>query len=240
MSRKREATLIGVAAVGVAAVGAAAIGLYSYYLTQKASTQTRKGRGAPMTREDVDRWVAVLETPEREAVLQPTKIVELIRTLLTTVPLVADIGVASHGGRRCIADIGAGTGWFTERLVTAFPSACVYATDPEGEMLAHIRDRISKGSVETVLVSADTLRMGLPEPADVALLCNVYHHIGDGDSGRRVAYLRACHSSGDIRPGGYVVIIEQKPGDRATPGPPDARRLERSTIIREFEQVRLG
>lgn len=83
-----------------------------------------------------------------------------------------------------------------------------------------------------VVPSADT-RFGLPLRAHVALLVTSYHHME-----HRVEVLRNSVAH-DLVPGAYIVVIEHKTGELPIPAPPDYLRLERSTIIAEFEAAGL-
>lgn len=175
--------------------------------------------------EDAVAWAARFDVPEREAWLQPATVIEEVLA-----PLVPPPAAGAGSGRPVVADIGAGTGFFTVRLAAALPHAIVVATDPEDGMRAYTARRARDNGLTNVQVTAaGTGRMGLPARATLALLCTVYHHIDD-----RVAYLRASAAQ-DLVPGGLVVVIEHKTGDLPIPTPPPAMRFERSVIVAEFE-----
>ena len=101
-----------------------------------------------------------------------------------------------------IADIGAGTGYFTVRLAKSAAAPKVFAVDIEPSMVKYVGERASKeGLAGVVPVQAGADSPNLPEPVDVVLIVDTYHHIGD-----RVAYFRRLRSS--LKPGGRVAIID--------------------------------
>ena len=118
---------------------------------------------------------------------------------------------------RTVADIGAGTGYFTVRLAKSKASPKVYASDIEPSMVTYLRERAAKESLDNVIVvQASPDGPNLPEPVDLILTVNTYHHIGD-----REAYFRRLATS--IRPGGQVAIIDFKPDSPI--GPPKEFRF---------------
>jgi ubiquinone/menaquinone biosynthesis C-methylase UbiE len=116
-----------------------------------------------------------------------------------------------------VADIGAGTGYFSVRLAKSEAAPRVYAVDIEPSMVSYVRERASKeglSNVTAVLASAE--QPNLPEPVDLVLIVDTYHHIGD-----REAYFRRLVKS--IKPGGQVAIIDFKPD--SPEGPPKEFRF---------------
>ena len=112
--------------------------------------------------------------------------------------------IAALGLKRgqVVADIGAGTGYFTVRLAKSPATPKVYASDIEPSMVTYVRERAVKerlSNVVAVQAAADT--PNLPEPVDVVLIVNTYHHIGDRD-----AYFRRLAKS--LKPGGRIAIID--------------------------------
>ena len=111
-----------------------------------------------------------------------------------------------------VADIGAGTGYFSVRLAKSKASPKVYAADIEPSMVRYLRERAAKEGLNNVIaVQASADEPNLPEPVDLVLIVDTYHHIGD-----REAYFRRLAKS--IKPGGQVVIIDFKPD--SPEGPP--------------------
>jgi cyclopropane fatty-acyl-phospholipid synthase-like methyltransferase len=128
-----------------------------------------------------------------------------------------------------VADIGAGTGYFSVRLAKAVPSGTVYAVDVEAAMLDHIRTRATAehlANITTVLAAPDSPK--LPKPVNTILIVDTYHHIPS-----RVAYFRALQSS--LLPGGRVAIVDFKKD--SPEGPPPEFRFDPDRIIGEMRQA---
>jgi ubiquinone/menaquinone biosynthesis C-methylase UbiE len=116
-----------------------------------------------------------------------------------------------------VADIGAGTGYFSVRLAKSNASPKVYAADIEPEMVSYLRERAAKEGLNNLIaVQAAADQPNLPEPVDLILIVDTYHHIGD-----REAYFRRLAKS--MKPGGRVVIIDFKPD--SPEGPPKEFRF---------------
>lgn len=116
-----------------------------------------------------------------------------------------------------VADVGAGTGYFTVRLAKSKASPKVYASDIEPSMITYLRERAAKEGLDNVIaVQASTDGPNLPEPVDLILIVNTYHHIGD-----RETYFRKLTTS--LKAGGHVAIIDFKPDSPV--GPPKQFRF---------------
>ena len=79
-----------------------------------------------------------------------------------------------------VADVGAGTGYFTWRMARAVaPTGRVYASDVQPEMLSLLRRSMAeRGVVNVVPVMATAKDAGLaPASLDLALLVDVYHEL---------------------------------------------------------------
>jgi ubiquinone/menaquinone biosynthesis C-methylase UbiE len=116
-----------------------------------------------------------------------------------------------------VADIGAGTGYFSVRLAKSKVAPKVYASDIEPSMVSYLRERAAKESLNNMIaVQAAADQPNLPEPVDLVLIVDTYHHIGD-----REAYFRKLAKS--LKPGGRVAIIDFKPD--SPDGPPKEFRF---------------
>ncbi len=130
---------------------------------------------------------------------------------------------------QAVADIGAGTGYFSVRLAKSAAAPKVYAADIEPAMVKYVQDRAAgEGlkNVTAVLAAADT--PNLPEPVDVVLIVDTYHHIGG-----REAYFRRLAKS--LRRGGRVAIVDFKPD--SPQGPPQEFRFTPEQIKSEMAQA---
>jgi ubiquinone/menaquinone biosynthesis C-methylase UbiE len=124
-----------------------------------------------------------------------------------------------------VADIGAGTGYFSRRF--AMHAAKVYAVDIDKGLL-DIAAKSAPPNLVTVLADPDNPKLP-PSSVDVVFFCDVLHHI-DG----RVAYLRNLKKT--LKPGGRIVAIEFYKRDLPL-GPPDSMKLSEETVISEFREA---
>jgi predicted methyltransferase len=121
-----------------------------------------------------------------------------------------------------VADIGAGTGYFTIRLADVLPRGRVYAVDVEPEMIQHLRERARVAKIDNLhALEASRDDPRLPEAVDLALLVNVQGLMVNPRD--YFARLRAS-----LKPGGRVAIISARPG--ASPGPPAAMRVSAEKV----------
>jgi arsenite methyltransferase len=106
---------------------------------------------------------------------------------------------------RQVADIGAGSGYFTFRLATAVaPGGRVYAVDPDDDMLDIVREQAATAASEVVAIRATDDDPALPNPVDLAFISHTFHHLQ-----QPAAYLARLRTS--LSSGGRVVVLEPKP-----------------------------
>lgn len=163
---------------------------------------------------DVAHWSSVFDDPKRDEWQQPDRIVAALKL---------EPGMS-------VADIGAGTGYFSRRLSSAVgASGAVFVVEVEPNLVTHLRDRAETektANVIPVLASADNPR--LPAASiDLALFVDAYHHV-DG----RLAYLAVLKRA--LRAGGRVAIVEWKPGKQPVGPPEEDHKLAREQVIREM------
>lgn len=161
--------------------------------------------------EDPEHWAKMFDDPARDAWQQPDLCVQRLA-------LAKDARVA---------DIGAGTGYFAMRLAKAVPDGKVWAVDIEPGMVRYMNARARKqghGNVTAILGTADDPL--LPEPVDLILIVDTYHHIGN-----RQAYFEKLGEF--LRPGGRIAIIDFKKGDLPV-GPPDEMKLAPLAVTKEL------
>jgi ubiquinone/menaquinone biosynthesis C-methylase UbiE len=131
-----------------------------------------------------------------------------------------------------VADIGAGTGYFTRRFAAAVgPQGKAVGLDIEPTMVTHINEEAQKRRLPNLSarqVSPHDPQLE-PQSVDVVFLCDTYHHLQD-----RVAYARRLAPA--LKPGGRVVIVDfQK---RPLPlGPPMEWKLAPEAVTEEFRQA---
>ena len=134
-----------------------------------------------------------------------------------------------------VADVGAGSGYFTERISQRLSDGRVYATDVQGPMIEALHRRVQERGLENVLVVKGTFDDPMLPLAccDLVFFSSVYKEI-DRERNGRVAYMRKVRAT--LQPHGRVAILEFRPGAKG-PGPPPEVRLAAETIIRELEEA---
>jgi ubiquinone/menaquinone biosynthesis C-methylase UbiE len=138
-----------------------------------------------------------LDRPERAKEEQPAKLMKALALKPGAV----------------VADIGAGSGYFTFRLARAVgPRGKVYAVDIQKEMLAIIRRRMKERDVDNVVPVLGTVAdPKLPAGGiDLILMVDVYHEFSHPYE-MTVALLKA------LEPGGRLVFVEYRLEDPRVP-----------------------
>ena len=129
-----------------------------------------------------------------------------------------------HG--QIVADIGAGTGYFSVRLAKTEAAPKVYVVDIEPSMVSYLRERGAKEALKNMTaVQAAADQPNLPEPVDVILIVDAHHHIGDREN-----YFKKLAKP--MRTGGHVAIIDFKP--ESPEGPPQEFRFPATKIVSEM------
>lgn len=106
---------------------------------------------------------------------------------------------------KAVADIGAGSGWFTVRAAKRVGNTGrVYAVDINPEALAYIEKRVHKDHIENVkTIAGKADNPELPsDSVDAVLLLKTYHEVAEP-----VALLRNLRAA--LRPGARVGIIDR-------------------------------
>jgi SAM-dependent methyltransferase len=160
--------------------------------------------------EDADRWAKEFDNPERDAWQKPEEILDALR-----------LQPASR-----VADIGAGTGYFSVRIAKRVPQGKIFAADIEPDMVRYLGERAQREHLTNLTaVQALADAANLPEPVDVIVVVDTYHHIDN-----RTRYFAELKSS--LRPGGRIVIVDFK-ADSPT-GPPVQHRISPKKVIDEL------
>ncbi len=162
---------------------------------------------------NADKWAHVFDDPARDAWQKPHEVI-------TALALKPDATVA---------DIGAGTGYFSARLANMLPQGTIYAQDIEPDMVKYLGDRAQReklANLRPVMGVADDPK--LPAKVDLVLLVDVYHHID-----QRERYFAKVRDT--LKPGGRVAIIDFRPD--APNGPPKAMRLTADTVKKEMAKA---
>lgn len=133
-----------------------------------------------------------------------------------------------------VADLGAGTGYFTLPIARRLPGGRVLAVDLQPEMLGIIRERAAAeglGNVELVQASAQD--PGLPpETVDWVLMVDAYHEFSHPREVMQAVF-RA------LRAGGRVALVEYRAEDPSVPIKP-LHKMSEAQARRELEAVGLA
>ncbi|MDQ6812874.1 MAG: class I SAM-dependent methyltransferase [Bacteroidota bacterium] len=107
-----------------------------------------------------------------------------------------------------VADIGAGTGYYTFKLAPKVPNGKVYAVEIQDEMIKAINDRKKNLNITNVeVVKGGKKTPNLPENAiDLAIMVDVYHEFE-----YPVEMLQAIRKS--LKKDGKILLIEYKGED---------------------------
>ncbi len=132
-----------------------------------------------------------------------------------------------------VADIGAGTGYFTFPIAARVPRGKVYAVDIQPEMLDIMSTRRANDDVDNVeLVLGSEQDPRLPDASvDLILIVDAYHEF---------AYPREMGEAMQkaLKPGGRLVLIEYRGEDPSVPIKP-LHKMTEDQAIREMSAVGL-
>ena len=159
---------------------------------------------------DAEKWARVFDDPERDAWQKPHEVIQALA-------LKPDAAVA---------DLGAGTGYFSVRLARMLPKGTVYAADVEPDMVSYLAERAKReGLANLKPVASSVSDARLPAKVDLVLLVDVYHHVED-----RERYFRKL--AGSLAPGGRVAVIDFRLDARR--GPPKHSRVAPERVKAEL------
>jgi ubiquinone/menaquinone biosynthesis C-methylase UbiE len=132
--------------------------------------------------------LSIFDSPGRDERLQINRVMDIL-------------GVASGKG---VADIGAGSGWFTVRAARRVGDAgTVYAVDINPEAIHYIESRIQRENLHNVKpILGEPDDPLLPAKVDAVLLLKTYHEVA-----QPITLLRNLRSS--LAPGAKVGVIDR-------------------------------
>ena len=157
-------------------------------------------------------YLWLLERPERDEYQQPDRVMETL---------------AFRPGER-VADIGAGSGYFTRRISPIVgPSGVVWACDIRPEILAVLHERARRDGLSNIRlqqVEADDPQLPAGR-VDTILMVDTLHYVKD-----RGAYAKKLRAA--LAPDGRVVIIDflPKPIEERPWGPPPEQKMSREEV----------
>lgn len=162
---------------------------------------------------NAEEWAKVFDDPTRDEWQRPDQVLKAMALSPTM----------------SVADIGAGTGYFSMRLARAVPSGQVFATDIEPDMVRYLEQRALREQLTNVrAIRAPMTSSGLAaNSVDRILIVDVWHHIEN-----RVDYARDLAAA--LRPGGKLFVVDFTLS--AQRGPPVAMRVAPEALIAELAQ----
>lgn len=133
-----------------------------------------------------------------------------------------------------VADLGAGTGYFTFRIAPQVPLGRVYAVDIQREMLDIIRKRIARQGIQNVtpVLGTTTDPRLAPNSIDALLLVDAYHEFS-----HPYEMMNAVMKA--LKPGGRVFLVEYRAEDPTV----SIKRLHKMSVAQarmEMEAVGLS
>ena len=165
------------------------------------------------TFEGADKWSEVFDDPKRDSWQKPHEVIQAL----------------ALKPEASVADIGAGTGYFSVRLARMLPKGKVYAVDLEPDMVRHLAARAKREQLANVVaVQAAPDDPKLPESVDLVLLVDTYHHLGDP-----VRYFSGLKVN--LKPQGRVAIVDFTMDSEL--GPPPRARVEPEQVKKEFARA---
>ncbi len=167
--------------------------------------------------EDPDAMIGEFERSDRDAWQRPEEVVDALE-----IP----------GKDAVLADLGAGSGYFTRRLAARVPDGRVYAVDVEARFVRYIEDQREIWGLPNIVPHlAHYEDPMLPDGTiDLVFSANTYSYIPN-----RVTYFQKVWAA--LAPGGRLAIIDVRPD--ATPptgaAPPRRRRVPERQVVQEVE-----
>ena len=163
---------------------------------------------------DPKSYIGALEDPKRDAYQKPHEVLAALNLKPGEV----------------IADIGAGSGYFTFRLSHFVgDKGKIYAVDVSPDMILHINRRIRElKATNVVSILADPDDPLLAEQSiNRFFICDVWHHVENPSK-----YLATMKKM--LKPGGEIVMIDFHKKEMPV-GPPPQMKIAREDLIKQME-----
>jgi len=163
--------------------------------------------------QDSKAYIAFLEDPERDAYQKPMEVIKAL-------------GIKEG---EVIADIGAGSGYFSFRFSHHVGDrGRVYAVDISPDMILHMNRRIRDlkvNNVVTVLAAPDDPLLG-DSSVDRFFICDTWHHIGN-----QLEYLAKLKRM--LKPGGQIIMLDFQKKELPV-GPPVSMKIARDDLVKQM------
>jgi SAM-dependent methyltransferase len=158
-----------------------------------------------------EKWAKQFDDPHRDAWQKPDEVLDALHLQRTDK----------------VADIGAGTGYFSVRIAKRVPDGKVFSVDIEPDMVRYLGERAHREHLSVLLpLRGTTDTPNLPEPVDLVLVVDTYHHIEN-----RTAYFTKLKDA--LVANGRVAVVDFKVD--APEGPPPADRVPAEKATAELD-----
>lgn len=163
-----------------------------------------------------ENWIAIFEHERRDEWQEPDKVIENMNLKEGDV----------------VADIGAGSGYFTRRFAKVVgPAGKAYGVDIEPELVKYMEGDARRLNLANYMPKLSTMAdSGLQyNSVDVVFICLTYHHIED-----RINYMNKLKKV--LKKGGRVIIVAfyKKKMDF---GPPPDNKISEEVTIEEMKEA---
>ena len=191
--------------------------LLAYPITGWPDEHKHKAPHSQQRFNEIQKWIDIFEDPARTEWQKPDEVVKKLEL--------------KPGDT--VADIGAGTGYFTRLFASAVGhEGKAIGLDIESSMVEYMKEDARKQGLknyEARVVKPDDVELP-PKSVDVIFICNTYHHIED-----RVNYLKRLSRA--LKPNGRIVIVDfyKKP---MPVGPQSvAHKISEEDVKKEFKKA---
>lgn len=171
-----------------------------------------KGHSHGMSKDfkNAEEWVKVFNDPERDVWQKPELVVDTLNVQPNDV----------------VADIGAGTGYFTFRIAKKQTAAKIYAADVQPDMIEFLKkESTTQECANVVPILIPNEKVIFPEPVNLVLVVDTFHHIDD-----RINYFRSLKTT--LATDSRVVIIDFT--ESSPVGPPVEYRISKKEVVAEL------
>lgn len=177
-----------------------------------ACQRIKDSANAFMNRNSFETLVERFESAERTAYQKPDEVLKYI----------------SNVEGKTIMDLGAGTGYFTFRLIDA--NAKVIAADVDDRFINYMQQKADSlnvnDNIELRKVPYDSPKLK-PKEVDKFLIVNTYHHVDD-----RVEYFKKVKAG--LKPNGEVIVIDFFKKKQKV-GPPKQYCVSADKVVEELK-----
>lgn len=132
-------------------------------------------------------------------------------------------------GNSVVADIGAGTGYYTFRIAPKVPQGKVYAVDVQDESVAYLQKKAQELGLSNVEVVKGTSQSpNLPgNSVDLAIMVDVYHELEYPHE-----MLQAIRKS--LRTDGKILLLEYRAEDPSIP----IKKLHKLSVVQATKEMK--